>query len=311
MTAKRVFVSHASEDKERFVIPFATALLQKGIDAWVDQWEILPGDSLVDKLFEEGLKNADAVLIVISPYSILKPWVRLELDTAVVNRITRQSKIIPVVLDGAEVPESLRSLVWETVRDVSNFSVTLERVVSAIYEHREKPALGNPPSYVRERSIPGLQKLDMAVLKAIYEDAVAHNHPIWDATEIFAKFDDVQTELLLDSLEILEQQGYLKISKYMGVPRGIGVLQPTLNGFMVFARTFLPEFEDFHLKIGLAILNQDQSSARGLAETTAVPRFAVDQILDLFDSKGWIRLSKCIGDAHIFQVLPSMRRAFA
>jgi len=311
MTTKRVFVSHASEDKERFVIPFATALRQRGIDAWVDQWEILPGDSLVGKLFEEGLKNADAVLIVISPYSILKPWVRLELDTAVVNRITRQTKIIPVVLDGAEVPESLRSLVWESVKDVDNFSMILDRVASAIYEHREKPALGNPPSYVKERPIPGLQKLDMAVLKSIYEDAIVRNHPIWDATEVFAKFDDVQNELLLDSLEILEQQGYLKISKYMGVSRGIGVLQPTLNGFMVFARTFLPEFDDFHQKIGLAILNQDQSSASDIAESTSVPRFAVDQILDLFDSKGWIHLSKCIGDAHIFQVSPSMKRIFA
>jgi hypothetical protein len=33
------FLCHASEDKERFVIPFATGLRGRGIDAWVDQWE--------------------------------------------------------------------------------------------------------------------------------------------------------------------------------------------------------------------------------------------------------------------------------
>jgi hypothetical protein len=28
------------------------------VDAWVDEWEIYPGDSLVQKIFEEGLKDA-------------------------------------------------------------------------------------------------------------------------------------------------------------------------------------------------------------------------------------------------------------
>jgi TIR domain len=76
--APKVFLSHASEDKQRFVLPFATSLREKGIDVWLDKWEILPGDSLVDKLFEEGLKEAEAVLIVISAVSVTKPWVRQE-----------------------------------------------------------------------------------------------------------------------------------------------------------------------------------------------------------------------------------------
>jgi hypothetical protein len=32
----KVVISHASEDKERFVLSFAKALLQNKIDAWVD-----------------------------------------------------------------------------------------------------------------------------------------------------------------------------------------------------------------------------------------------------------------------------------
>src|ERR1039458_2379573 len=99
MEAPKVFLSHASEDKERFVIPFATSLRQRGIEVWLDKWEILPGDSLVDKLFEEGLKEADAVLVVVSAASVSKPWVREELNTAIVNRITKQTKVIPVLLD--------------------------------------------------------------------------------------------------------------------------------------------------------------------------------------------------------------------
>ena len=68
----KVFLSHASEDKDRFVLNFATKLMQKGIDVWLDKWEILPGDSLIDKIFEEGIKNAQAVIVVLSTHSVDK-----------------------------------------------------------------------------------------------------------------------------------------------------------------------------------------------------------------------------------------------
>jgi hypothetical protein len=41
----RVFVSHASEDKDRFVLGFARRLRENGVDAWLDQWEMKPGDT--------------------------------------------------------------------------------------------------------------------------------------------------------------------------------------------------------------------------------------------------------------------------
>ena len=34
----KVFVSHASEDKDRFVNTFATKLRENGVDAWLDKW---------------------------------------------------------------------------------------------------------------------------------------------------------------------------------------------------------------------------------------------------------------------------------
>jgi predicted RNase H-related nuclease YkuK (DUF458 family) len=77
----KVFIGHASEDKERFLRAFATKLRQEaGVDAWVDEWEIYPGDSLVQKISEEGLKDAEAVIIVLSEHSVDEPWVREELS---------------------------------------------------------------------------------------------------------------------------------------------------------------------------------------------------------------------------------------
>lgn len=70
MSPPKVFVSHASEDKSRFVVDFARSLRENGVDAWLDQWEMKPGDSLVDKIFEEGLKDARAVIVVLSKSSV-------------------------------------------------------------------------------------------------------------------------------------------------------------------------------------------------------------------------------------------------
>ena len=52
----KAFISHAHEDKERFVDNFASLLRQHGIDAWYDNWEIGPGDSLVKKIFDDILQ---------------------------------------------------------------------------------------------------------------------------------------------------------------------------------------------------------------------------------------------------------------
>jgi hypothetical protein len=109
-SAPKIFISHAGEDRERFVRRFAERLRAKGVDAWVSFWEINPGDSLVDKIFEEGLKDCQAFLLVLSHNSFNKSWVREELDAGMVRKIEKQTKLIAVRLDGCEVPECLNTL---------------------------------------------------------------------------------------------------------------------------------------------------------------------------------------------------------
>ena len=176
ITNPKVFISHASEDKERFVVEFAIKLREKGIDAWVDQWEILPGDSLVDRIFEEGIKNAQAMIIVLSKISVQKPWVKEELNAGMVKRISGKCKLIPVVIDDCEVPEALRSTVWEKIVDINHYQKELDKIISAIYGHSEKPSLGTPPGYARgdiRKLLPGLTQMDTVVFKVICETSLS------------------------------------------------------------------------------------------------------------------------------------------
>ena len=54
----KVFVSYSSRDKER-VLVFATALRRRGIDVWLDEWEVIAGDQVVAHL-SAALDRAEA-----------------------------------------------------------------------------------------------------------------------------------------------------------------------------------------------------------------------------------------------------------
>jgi len=170
----KVFVSHAGEDKERFVISFAEKLRANGVDAWVDKWEMLPGDSLIDKIFEEGIKNAQAMIIVLSTYSVNKKWVREELNAGMVKKISGVTKLIPVVIDDCEVPEALKSTVWETIKDLNNYEEEFQRVLASIFNTSLKPPIGAPPKYVQFQIdiLPSLNKTDTMVFKTICEKSL-------------------------------------------------------------------------------------------------------------------------------------------
>lgn len=66
---------------------FAKLLRARGVDAWLDQWEIPGGEGLVERIFDDAFSECDVFIVVLSKYSIEKPWVKLELNTAVVKRI--------------------------------------------------------------------------------------------------------------------------------------------------------------------------------------------------------------------------------
>lgn len=67
-------------------------------------------------------------------------------NASVVNKISRGIRLIPVVIDDCEVSESLRSTVWQRVDDVDEYSESLQRTLSAIFDVSDKPAIGKTPA---------------------------------------------------------------------------------------------------------------------------------------------------------------------
>jgi len=312
----KVFVSHASEDKERFVLDFATKLRAKGIDAWLDKWEILPGDSLIDKLFEEGIKNAQAVIVVVSKFSINKRWVREELNAAMVKKINGSSKLIPVVIDDCQVPEALQSTVWEKIKDLNNYDAEFERIVKAIYEHRDKPPIGAPPAYAQTAGdvIPNLTKVDSLVFKLACEEAIKVGHNfIGDVDALFdkAKSIDIPEEEFYESLEILHSRGYIKGGKFMDGTDRIRHFSITSFGFEEYARLYVSGYDKVGQSVGLQIVNLNQNNTTEISANLNQPVMIVNHVVNLFESRGWLKVVKETGgdfNLFIYNVTPELKR---
>ncbi|HEX7961135.1 MAG TPA: toll/interleukin-1 receptor domain-containing protein, partial [Terriglobales bacterium] len=253
----KVFISHASEDKERFVLAFAERLRASGVDAWLDRWEMLPGDSLVDKIFEEGLRHAAAVVVVLSRHSVVKPWVREELNAAFVKRVNAGSKLIPVVLDDCEVPEALASTVWERISDLSAYDESFNRILAAVTGARDKPKLGALPGYITSpvHDIGGLARIDNLVLRAACELAMNHGHEHIDGVEIrnSAGLSEVPEQELADSLDVLEQDRIVAVSRHLGP--GLPHFRITTYGFQQYARAYVENYDNLVKDVALSVVN--------------------------------------------------------
>lgn len=308
----KVFLSHASEDKDRFVVNFARQLRENGVDVWLDQWEMKPGDSLVDKIFVEGLKDARAVIIVLSAISVQKPWVHEELNASIVNRISRGTRLIPVVIDECDVPESLRSTVWQKVDNLDDYSQSLQRILSAIFDVSDRPAIGQPPARFSgsEPLIAGLTRVDDLVLREIARLQIERNNGLVTFDEICA--DPALTEIpqqeLLDSLEILGQKYLIKIAYVLGAPLSHVVL--TDFGFQQFAEAYVPDYHEVVARIAALLVNENVCQNEELASRIQRPVAFVDFVLSLMESNGHIKMSKYIGgQSQVWQISPSLKRA--
>ncbi len=109
--AIKCFVSHNSADKP-VAEQVARRLLDSGIDVWLDKWEILAGESLTSRI-EEGIADANAFVILMSPHSMKAKWVKEELRIAIQRRLEDDSfALIPILLQDCEVPGFLKDYAY-------------------------------------------------------------------------------------------------------------------------------------------------------------------------------------------------------
>ena len=92
----KIFISHASEDKDAVALPLAELLKERGLQVWLDSWELTLGDGLRHAI-ETALSEADFGVIVISPAYLKKRWPLLELDGFFSREAPDRKLILPIL----------------------------------------------------------------------------------------------------------------------------------------------------------------------------------------------------------------------
>ena len=313
MNPKQVFLSHATEDKEKFVIAYATALLSRGVNVWLDQWEMHAGDSLVEKIFTEGLGSAEAVIVVLSSVSVTKPWVREELDHAVVRRIENDAQLIPVVIDQCEVPESLRSLLQIRVAEDYDLDDIVQRTVDAIYRRSDRPPLGPAPGYLSdERAIPwpGITVTDGIVLNVLCDSAMERRERNVNVSSLTAKFQelDLSEDSVTESLQILTDENLIKSPEMLGGK--IHHVTITVRAFDDYCIASVPRYLKFKRLVAARLVNGDRISNHKLVEEHGKPRLIAEQVLEALAEDGFISVSYMSGNTvQVINIRPQLRRA--
>ena len=311
----KVFISHASEDKERFVIKFSEYMLKNGIDVWLDKWEMAPGDSLVDKIFEEGLKNASAVIVVLSKNSINKKWIKEELNSAVINRININSKLIPIVLDNLDresIPQSLQDTVWERISDINNFERNANRIIAALTGRNSKPEIGRQPEYALSEIeiIPDLTQIDTIIHKTICEIGLKGGYLIAQSSQIFTELKafEIPSEDIIDSIKILDGRYFIKASWDSS---GFSHASITTFGFQEYAKIYIPNYDELIKSVASFLVNAGErvQQSNKISQKLSIQLVIVNHIIDLFFEKGFVDKKEMSNNiTFVYNLSPELKR---
>jgi len=161
----KAFISHSGKDKE-FVLRLAADLrTREGIDTWLDQWEINPGDRIPERI-EEGLSEADVFILVLSPDSVNSRWVEYERQAWLTMQIDEEKRakaesrpptrrLIPVIYRDCQKPAFLQPIHYVRITD-QEYEDGFKQLVSAILGVSKKPSLkeGVKPPVITEPGVP-------------------------------------------------------------------------------------------------------------------------------------------------------------
>lgn len=143
----QVFISYTSSDKQ-LAREIAEALQQRSIEVWYDEWELRPGDNLIE-LINQGISSADALVVLVSDEFGKSKWAQHELSTWLLSETGHNRKVVlPVRVRGASMPFDLQNRVYIDLPDESESSVN--RLVQQI-EHSIR---NNVPPKVTQRQRP-------------------------------------------------------------------------------------------------------------------------------------------------------------
>lgn len=182
-----VFLCHASADKPR-VQTLAEDLRAAGVDVWLDEERIGPGDNLALKV-SEGLGLSSHIVVCMSERFFTSTWVQHEWSTLFNREIEdRRTRVIPVLIDDFPkvIPPSFALLAAKRYIDLrgpgrSSGMTLLARWI--LDENAGVPEPGSPGILVRPRRATGVTALRRSTPRVgqVVDDLASYLFEQWEA----------------------------------------------------------------------------------------------------------------------------------
>ena len=140
-----VFVSYGHDDAG-WVRVLAGNLHRAGFDVFLDEWELVGGDRVTGRL-EEAIRDSANGVLVVSPHSLSRPWVREEYEALLRQAVQEpgQRRLIPVLYADAELPEFAANRLWVDFRGAGTTGPVYEARLGELVRYlRGLPAADRP-----------------------------------------------------------------------------------------------------------------------------------------------------------------------
>ena len=264
----RAFISHSWEDKSAVRL-LAAQLQANGVNVWFDEWEISPGDSLVQKL-NEGLEACDAFIVVISQNSIASKWVQEELSAAVVRRIESKSRLIPVRLDDTQLPAVIGHLVYVPFYPLDE---AVSKLLKAIFGVNDKPPIGPIPVALQQsltRQSRTIRTLSPEASEVVRHLTLKVGLNVHVSAYDLANATQLNPMELNDAVDLLRSRGLIKTFNESGwEPYTFGSVTPRARAWLYLSKEELGySLEQDMLAVAQCAVNHGRIDAATLEDET-------------------------------------------
>lgn len=311
--SKKAFISYSREDRD-FAEKLANAIIKNGVDVFWADWEIKPGDSLIDKIFTQGIGNWDIFLIILSNVSVKSRWVKEELDSAAIRRIQGLTKIIPVLKEKCEIPTVILSLAWVDISD--NFDDGVKKILKAIFDVSDKPPIGDIPDYITSLvdNVGNLSKIASSVAhKLIKNDDEQTGFELsYEGDEIHSFLPELSPQDIDDSVDELSEHGFVKTGRYIGTaPYSFGCLEPTYRIFIYFFENDLLSYDPYEDVKKVVAITASLESATGdkIREISGLTPLRINRAVSYIEDYALANVHKFMGSAPFkFSIIEATRK---
>lgn len=316
----KAFLSHSHADKESIIHPLDKLLREvNGVATWLDDRDMPAGANLMDAIFAQGIGQADAVIVVLTPNSINSDWVHEELSVAFVRKINQQVKaLIPVVYGIPDdlVPPALAATNWIKLSEISDASLAdcARRIGRAL--HGVMPAPVAPPPAYASVPIHGLPRLTPNDERLFAGACRIHlgrqrHHPAVGFDELMSVADSIGLthDDVVESIHALESNHYFsELHWELGNPDPYAV-QISDFGLEAYLERYDPQlYREATIAFLSEIVNRNGHSMYSISQSTGVSDPLAHLIVNKIESQDLARVSWHSGGASIM-AKPTMKRA--